>query len=853
MIRSFDGLAIRQLRTRRLRVALTGFGIVLGVGMVFGVLLLVGTIRHTFEDLIGSAWGTTDVVVQGHAGGTMPASTVDRLRAMPGVKDAGGMVGSVFVRLGPHDRAIKGPTGRMFVAGFDPHHSPYDFRLVQGRELLGGTEVVLEKNWARKRGVKVGDLLPVATPTGPERLYVAGIFRISNDLDFGDQGFAAMPLGTARAVMDVPTGWMQISVKATDRSKAGTLRKRIAATLGPGFDVKTPKQVGDDIAKQLQALNTVLYFFSGIALFVGAFLILNAFNMTVLQRMREIGMLRTLGATRGMVVRSVLTEAMAIGLVGTLLGLALGLGLVQGLISLMKGLGLPIGNVTITPGAAIAAVIVGLIATAAGAVWPARRAGRVPPIQAALGASVTRRNPSGRRGLFGLALFLPGLLFGGSFWFGNAGGSGSAAAVIGIGGTMLMFVGMAMAAPFVIMPLVRLLARPMRRLFPTSGRLAADAAGSNVSRTAATAVALTIGLSVIVVNSAISASFLGTISDQVDQTYARDFTVQPIGQPLDQGGGPIAASVRRDVAQLPGVAVVTPERGIFFKFPKAGASQNGMAVGIDPRAFGKVDLTPVSGASRSQALAAVAAGGILVNRAYATAAGLHAGDYVTLRGPAGIHRARVAGVLKTMTGFNGLGMQMSLTTMQRVYGVTIDNLLLVKATSDSQRAALGKRIDSYLSGAHPNLESLSTAEVKDQIKSEINRQFNFFNAIIAIAVIVSLLGVINTLAMSVIERTRDIGVLRALGSSRWLVRWTMLDESLLITLSGAIAGVLVGALIAFVWVSGMDSLLPGISFRFPFGATIAVAVAAVALGVLAAVLPARRAARLKPVDALSYE
>jgi putative ABC transport system permease protein len=853
VIRSFDALALRQMATRRLRVLLTAFGIVLGVGMVFGVLLLVGTIRHTFDELISSAWGKTDVVVAGKANGTMPQSTVSRLRAIPGVRDAGGSVGSVFVRLDSRGKAVKGQKGRMLVAGFDPRHSPYDFRMVSGRMIASGPELIVEKNWARQRGLGLGDLVAVATPAGPVRLPVVGIFRFSSDLSFGDQGFAGVPLAEARRLMDQPAGWFQIAVKATDRSQADELRARIAATLGSGFEVKTPKALSGEISGQLQALNVVLYFFSGIALFVGGFLILNSFNMTVLQRIREIGMLRTLGATRGMVVRSVLVEALAIGAVGTLLGLGLGLALSLGLIDLMKGIGLPVGHLHATPGAAIAAVLVGILATTAGALWPARRAGRVAPIQAALGSVAVRRRPSVRRGLIGVVLFLPGLLLGGSFWFGNKAGSGPLAAVLGVGGTMLMFVGITLAAPFLITPLVSVLARPMRRLFPTGGRLASDATGSNPSRTAATAVALTIGLSVIVVNSAISSSFLGTISDQVDRTYVRDFTLQPVGMPLDQGGGPIAPDVRKAIASMPEAAVVTPVRGLLLKFPKAGGGQPGLAMGVDPADFGKVDLTPIAGASRARALADLAGGGVIVNRAYATAAHLHVGSTIPLRGPGDSRSARVAGVLKTMTGFNGLGMQMSLRTMRSIYGATIDNELLVKARSDAVRPALGRRIDAYLARAHPNLESLSTADVKNQIKTAINQQFNLFNAIIAIAVIVSLLGVVNTLAMSVMERTREIGVLRALGASRWLVRSTMLDESLLITLSGALAGIAVGALIAFVWISGLDSLLPGIAFHFPAGATLVVALAAVLLGVLAAVLPARRAARLKPVDALSYE
>jgi putative ABC transport system permease protein len=853
MIRSFDALALRQMRSRRLRVLLTAFGIVLGVGMVFGVLLLVGTIRHTFDQLIDSAWGKTDVVVMGQANGTMPQNAVDRIAAMPGVREANGMVGTVFTRLDPKGQVIKGRKGSMWVAGFDAQRSPYDFKILAGHMPASGPAVMLEKNWARSHGLALGDYTMVATPTGRQRLHIVGIFGFSGNLSFGDQGFAGMALPEARKLGGVPSGWMQIAVRAKDRSQAAELRKEIAARLGPGFDVKTPQALGDEISGQLQALNVVLYFFSGIALFVGGFLILNSFNMTVLQRMREIGMLRTLGATRGMVVRTVLTEALAVGAVGTLLGLGLGLGLALGLISLMKGLGLPIGGLYVTATPALVSVVVGLLATVAGALRPALRAGRVPPVRAALGMVDARQRTPLRRGVAGLLLFLPGLIFGGTFWFGDQAGSGALAAVAGIGGTMLMFVGMAMAAPFLITPLVRLLAMPLRRLFPTGGRLASDAAASNPTRTAATAVALTIGLSVIVVNSAMSASFLGTINDQIDQTYARDFTIQHAGLPIEQGGGPIGAGVRRDIAAMPEAGVVTPVRVLVFKLPKAPGSQTGIAMAVDPARYGEVDRTPVDGVSRAAALDGLARGGVLINRAYATSAHLHRGSTISLRGPDHTVNAPVIGILKTEDGLPGRGMQMSLATMRSVYGATIDNKLLVNARPGASRAALGRRIDAYLARSHPNLESLSVADVKDQITSEVNQQFNFFNAIIAIAVIVSLLGVINTLAMSVMERTREIGVLRALGASRWLVRATMLDESLLITSAGALAGIGFGVLIALVWVSGLDSILPGISFHFPVTATVAVALAAVVLGSLAAILPARRAARLKPVEALSYE
>lgn len=852
MIASYDGIALRQLRTRRLRALLTAFGIVLGVGMVFGVLLLVGTIRHTFDDLINSAWGKTDVVVVPKNSGVIPQRTLTRVRAVPGVRSAGPMIGGIFTRLDSHGRALSGVQGRMLVAGYDPSAPVYDFRYVSGRAVRSGPEVVIEKNWAADKGIGLGDYIPVTTPTGRARLHVVGVFRFSSGLSFGGQGLAGMPIEEARLLTNTPVGYHQIAIQASDRSQVEALRKRVAAA-APGTDAKTPSGLADEIASQLQGLNVVLYFFSGVALFVGGFLILNSFNMTVLQRIREIGMLRTLGATRAMVARSVLVEALAIGLAGSILGLGLGALLSVGLIALMQSLGIPVGNLYFTAGPVVVAVIVGLLTTIAGALYPARRAARVPPIQAAQGTFETRRPARLRRGLIGLALLAPGVILGGSYWMGGDTSSSALAAVAGIGGTMMMFVGMAVAAPVVIMPIVGALAAPLRRLFPIGGRLAADATRSNPARTAATAVALTIGLSVIVVNSAMSASFLGTISDQIDQTYARDFTIAPIGSTLQTAAGQqIAPQVAEHISGLPGADVVTPVRATFLKLPGSNNDQPGAVLGVDPIQFPKVDLTPIEGASRDEAYRRLALGGVILTKDYSEIAGLHVGGAITLRGPGGTRRAPIVGVLGT-TSDSGTGMRMSLGTLASIYGVHEDSQVLVKAREGTDSAALGRQINSFLQARYPNLEASSTAEIKSRIEDQVNQQFNLFNAILVIAVVVSLLGVVNTLAMSVIERTRDIGVLRALGSSRAQVRHAMVDESLLITVAGAAAGVGFGVVIAYFWVQGLGSIVPGISFHFPLRATVIVGIASIVLGVLAALLPARRAARLDPVQALGYE
>jgi putative ABC transport system permease protein len=856
VIRSLDGLALRQLRTRRLRALLTTFGIVLGVGMVFGVLLLVGTIRGTFGDLINSAWGETDVVVMGAAGGVLPDDAVERAKAVEGVQSAAGMVGAQFVRLDRRGRAVGGTAGRMWVAGYEAEgYQPYDFREVAGRRFREGDEIVLDQAWAQDKGFEVGDRLDVMTPTGRHRLRVVGIFKLGAEgMSFGGQALSGMPLERAREIMDLPTGWYQVSVAATDRSNATALEGALTREFGPGADVKTPGGFREDIEEELGALNVVLYFFSGIALFVGVFLILNAFNMTVLQRIREIGTLRTLGAERSTIVRTVLTEALALGVVGSIVGLAVGLGLAALLLAAMRGMGMPVGGVAIAAGPALIAFGCGLVATAAGAAWPAVRAGRISPIRAVLGQTGTRRKPRARRLVIGLVLFLPGVILGGGFWFGDPAGRSGLESVLAVVLTMAMFGGMAVAAPFLITPIVGLLAAPLRRLFPTAGRLAADASRTNPGRTAATAVALTIGLSVVMVNAVMSTSFVDSLDRQMTASLARDLTVRPAGTTLQENAQAVPTSVRRRIAAMPDAGVVTPIRVLPMQLPTSdGGEVQGMAQSFDPEVYGAVDRSPVTGArSREDALRGVAAGGVIVSTGYAKSADIAVGDRMPLDGPRGRRMAPVVGILESTAEFGGMEVvQMSLDTMRRVYGTTTDSQLAVAARGPDRREALQRQVDALLAAEYPSLEAASTAEVRGTIEKQIDAQFGMFNAIVGIAIIVSLLGVVNTLAMSVMERTREIGVLRALGSSRWLVRWTMVDESVLMTMAGAISGLALGSVIGLVWIA--DATLPGMQFVFPVFTAVLVTVLAVLLGAIAAIIPARRAARLDPVKALSYE
>ncbi len=860
-MRSFYSISLRQLRTRRLRVLLTAAGIVLGVGMICGVLLLAATIQHTFTDLYDSIYGRTDLVVSGsESTGSLPLSALGRARRTDGVEEASGDVFAVLSLVGENGKVDEGSSAELNATGVDPAATDYtDSEDVDGRDVEGGHEIQLESSWADANGIEVGDRIRLAAPAGVVSLTVVGTFRFSSGLDFGGEGFANVPLGVARRAFDKPDVWDEVEVVVAGEGEGSiaTVKRRLEAEFGKGVEVATPDAKGEEVQQQLQALNVVLYFFAGMALFVGGFLIFNSFNMTVLQRMREIGMQRTLGATRAMIVRSVLLEASLLGVIGAAIGLGLGLLLALGLVRLMRSIGFPIGDLQLTPIAFVAAIATGLVTAILGALNPARRAGRIAPIRAVLGAEGLRTRPRPVRALLGAALIAPGLA--GAFALGAADETTTAVVAAGIGGTIAIFFGIALLAPFLVSPLTRVLSWPVRRLAPVEGRIAADSARSNPMRTAATATALMIGLALVVGINSLGSSFLHSIEDEFDRSFARDLTVQP--RAFSPGQGPqqtIAKGVARRLRRLPDAAVVTPERLVFVPhLPRLASKKEGpqgLLFGFDPTEYAAVDTTELNanGASREQVFARMNRGAVTVGQGYADEAGIEVGDRLILEGPSGKRLAPVAAIVKTIFA-GGQTVSMSLETMRRVFGITADSQLAIKASSDQARGKLEGEIERIVQRDYPNLAVLSNDELKSDIESQLNQQFGLLNALVAVAIFVSLFGIVNTLSMSVIERTREIGVLRALGSTRWQIRRTIADESLVIALIGAAMGIAIGAGLGWALLKGLSFGIPGVSYQPPVATMVGVAIAAVILGLLAAILPARRAANLDVVEALSYE
>ena len=834
---------LRGLLARRLRLALTALAITLGVGLMSGSFVLTATLAHSLDSLFTQASSGVDVVVlHSSPGGTaagpgstiqpIPASIAARVRQVPGVAAAEGQVYERAVLLGRDGEPLPARFGLALswpaVTSFQSAYVPRT-----GRPPAGPGQVMIDRASARQGHYAVGDRITVVVNGQPRPFTISGITGYGSADSIGGGSMAIFSLGAAQQLFGQQGRYGQINVQAAPGVPAQQLRDRIAPVLPRGVEADTAANAAAKAAQQASSRLSILgdFFlgFAGICLLVAGFVIWNTFAIVVGQRTRELALLRALGAGRAQVLGSVLAEAAAVGLTASVAGDILGLALSRGLAALLgsAGFSLPVPGLVLPWAQLAAAIGTGVAVTLAAALSPAYRATRVAPVQALREAVPARSFFSAGRLTWGLACAAAGVtaLLAGVFTRAGIAATGMGAAACLIAVTVL--------GPLAARPLAALAGTPLTMLPARTGVLARRNAMTNPGRTSSTATALMIGLAVIVSVAVLVTSTRATISGQVTAASKTSFYIQAVNN--DVG---MAPSLARAVARQPGVNAVTEVRSTSATV----AGTSGRTVdGIDPSAIGQfTDLGVQSGR-----LATLSTGGMLVSAVAAASHHWRAGDLVQVQfGSYGTDRLRVDGVFANVGPLSDY--LVSNATFTADTGRVVDNIDLVRAPSSARQAILAA-VQSYLG-----------AELLDQTgfianqTATLTTALNLVTALLLLAIVIALLGIASTLALSVAERTRELGLLRAIGMRRGQLAQMVTAEAVIIAVIGAVLGTAFGL--------GLGTALADTITRSQ-QATVAIPGRQIAIyillatlsGVLAAIPPARRAARLNMLAAIATE
>jgi len=850
-LRRFSGLSFRNLRARFQRTLLTAIGIVLGVGIVFGVLTLSTTMSGTFEELFTRAYGSADLTVTAAGGsGGFDQKAVEEVRSYEGVESAAprySLSSSLILDKVQKNGLPEVRSMRLF--GVEPQSAKLatGFDLTDGHFPRSGNELTLDGGSAKNAGLGIGDRVTVGTPKGPKKLKLVGLLRIPGG-SFGGLAFGMAPLPFAQNAFDKGRQISGIAVEAAEGVSVSDLKEKLDRELGEGLQAERSEKRTQEISGQLQGFKIALLFFAGTSLFVGAFLVFNALSMTILERTRELGMLRALGSTRAMIARSVIVEAMLLGVLGSLLGVLFGYGMARGLVYLFgRAFLFEITSLVLSPFALVSAIVVGIAVTVVAALYPAMKAGRVSPVEAmrarSTGDSGQSRGVSLLAPAFGLVLAgagVPWIYYLARNLSANLGGLIYASGIVAI---IAAFLGISLVIPVLVRPLAALFSPVLRLLFGVEGRMAAANATRNRGRTALTASALMVGISLVVAFSALGGSLLGSIRDYLDGSLGSDYVVQPTQQNSDDG---FSATLPGKIGRVHGVEKTT---SIVSTFRQDGEKVDAV-FGVDqnyPEIF-RVDYA----AGGPGAFSKLKNGDAVIGKQLAKDRELGVGSRIEIPGPKGRKKYRVEGILKNDIVGGGMGIYLSQEILASDFNETQSEFLAIKARPGSDREALARRIDDVLED-YPQFTLYSNAEWKAQIESDFNRQYVFFYAIMGVSVAVSAFGVVNTLSMSVFERTREIGILRAVGTTRLQIGRLIIDEGIVISLIGCLIGVALGSLLGYLFVQGSGAGGFEIDFYYPKLPALAALLSGLFIGIFAGLLPARSAARKGIVEAVQYE
>lgn len=852
-LRRFSNLSLRNLSGRPQRALLTAVGIVLGVGIVFGVLTLSETMSSTFTSLYSRAYGAADIVVTAAGGsGAFDEKAVDKVRERRDVASAAprlSLPAALLVEKKGDAPEVRGM--RLFGVEKETAALATSFDLVSGRFPQSGTELTLDEGTATELDLHPGDTVSVGTPGGPEGFEVVGVLRIPGG-SFGGSAFGMAPLPFAQKAFEKPGKVTGIAVEAAEEGAVAGLRSALESELGDGFQAERSETRTAQVGGQLQSFQLSLLFFAGTSLFVGAFLVFNALSMTVLERTRELGMLRALGSTRAMIARSVVLEAAILGIVGSALGLLFGYGMARGLVYLFgRAFLFEISELAISPFALASAVVVGVVVTIVAALYPALRAGRVSPVEAmrARSSGVVKRRSrvfSWLRPVLGLVLIgtgTPWIFFLAKNLSTNLDGLIYASGIAGVVGT---FLGVSLLIPSLVGPLAALFSPVLGLLLGVEGRMAAANAARNRNRTALTASAVMVGISLVVAFSSLGGSVLGSISSYLEDSLGADYAIKPVNE---NSGVTFSKDLEEKINRISGVEETT---GLASSVRRDG-DEVSFVFGVEQsyKEIFRVDFVPGSD-SPPDAFSKLRGGEAVIGQQLAKSRKLRVGSKIPLPSLKGRKEYRVAGIVDNDVLGGGAGVYVSRETLSRDFGATGDELLAIKAASGSDRTLLTREVRAVLEG-YPQFTLLSNAEWKERIERDFGRQYVFFYAIMGVAVAVATFGVVNTLSMSVFERTREIGVLRAVGATRLQIGRLVVDEGVVIGLIGCLVGIAVGSALGYLFVLGTSASGFEVAFHYPTTAALLALSGGLFIGVFAGLLPARAAARKSIVEAVQYD
>lgn len=847
-------LTFKNLWARRWRSLMTAIAVVFGIALVAGTYVLTDTTNEAFDRIFNEAIEGTDVVVTAKSevdqpDGTVPsfsARYLDRVRGVDGVDDAVGSIFTTGAILDGEGDSTGGGFAPQFIASVVPDRFE-SLEYVEGRAPRGPGEAALDKSAAERSDLELGDTVQLVGTGVAQPFRLVGITQLGGSPSFGGASISSVILSVAQDITSREGQFDQISVAAVEGQSSEQLRDRIQSVLPDNLRVETAEENADrnasEIREGMEFLTIALLAFAAIALFVGSFVIFNVFSITVTQRTREFGMLRTLGSSRRQILGSVLIESFLIGLVGSVLGILVGYGLAAGLSAVLKAVGaeLPANELMVLPRTIIVSLVIGVGVTMVSSFIPAIRSTRVPPI-AALSETVAAAgsNRIVLRSVISGLFALVGLLLIGSVLIGGEEG-GSAAGKIG-GGAVCVLVAIAIFAPRLIRPAARVVGAPVERLGGLTGRLARENSQRNPARTAITAAALMIGLALIAFVTVFASGLSSSVDKVIDDQLPGEITLQGPG-----GFQPIPPRAVTAVSELDGVEAASGVRYV-------QAEVDGETVpisSVDPEAITSVyTMTWKEGSDED--LTGLTGREMVIGDVLADEIGAGVGDTVEIRSQTGeTFDFTVAAIMETDSiGLAGQGV-ISQAAMQQDFQVRSDALGLVKLDPGVDVAAVETEIEAALKKPFPTVDVLNQGELKQNQKEQINGLLAMVYVLLALAVVVSLVGIVVTLILSIFERTRELGMLRAVGMSRRQVKRMVRYEAVITAVIGAIAGLVVGVIFAFL--IGIPLSGDGFALSYPVGTLLIILVLTALAGVLAAIYPARKAAKLDVLEAVSYE